>query len=604
MTWFKNRSIGVKLSFLVGVPLFMLILNTAMNYRTSELSARETADAYQNVFSQAANITQVRSNLNSEQRSILKMVLIEDRQAMKEMNDDVEKRRKESAAYLKEFEATPIDKTAREYLNEANEIKSKFVTLQDQVIALALENQDAEARKLLIGELEPTAMQYTAILRKMSAYLVEKADETNDEMFALSKASIRSGLAVAAAATVLSVLVSVFVSRLITKPINVMKEKIGLFAAGDLNVDFTDKGRDAISQMSNALAEMASSLRRVVATIQDSGIQIAESSQNFSAMAQETNASVEEFRANIEEMGTNLTQLASTSEVVNASVEEVAAGAQTTAEKGTDIARKVDDAMEVGNSGMKTVRDVVTEIESVVEGADTAKGAVMQLTDNANKIQGFVAQIAGIADQTNLLALNAAIEAARAGDAGRGFAVVAEEVRKLAEDSNVAAKNIEGLAGTIMEDLDLITKCAVDNMAQCQKAGTLSGDTESAIAKMLANLRDIATATQDLAAVAEEQAASSEEIAEAVQSMATKVNVTANAGENIRIGVTEVAAASEKVATDAEGLSRLSGSLHDELAFFKLDDAAGQGEPSKKEKPAEKNPRKMLKAGLAATANA
>ena len=89
--------------------------------------------------------------------------------------------------------------------------------------------------------------------------------------------------------------------------------------------------------------------------------------------------------------------------------------------------------------------------------------------------------------------------------------MVAEEVRKLAEDSNVAAKNIASLASQITGDLDKIVEFAQENTSDSNKAKDLSAETESAIENMITFLRDIASSPQDLAAVAQEQAASSEE---------------------------------------------------------------------------------------------
>ena len=236
--------------------------------------------------------------------------------------------------------------------------------------------------------------------------------------------------------------------------------------------------------------------------------------------------------------------------------------------------------MSAGDAGMSAVRSVVGGIGRVAESSAAATSAVLELGNRTRQIQSFVSQIGSIADQTNLLALNAAIEAARAGDAGRGFAVVAEEVRKLAEDSNVAAKNIAELASQITSDLDKIVNYAQENTSDSNTAKELSAETENAISHMIEYLRDIASSTQDLAAVAEQQAASSEEIAEAVQGMSTKINDTANASENIRTSVSEVAAASEKVAEGSENLSSLAGNLQDELAYFTIDEdvpASGKG---------------------------
>jgi methyl-accepting chemotaxis protein len=319
---------------------------------------------------------------------------------------------------------------------------------------------------------------------------------------------------------------------------------------------------------------MADNMRQIIGSVKNAGGEISLTAQEFSALAEETNATLGEFRVSVDNMGTNLNSLANTGEEVNASVEEVAAGAQATAEKGTDIARWVDDAMKAGDNGKSAVNQVVQGIEGVASNASQTAKSVQELGERARQIQGFVSQIGGIADQTNLLALNAAIEAARAGDAGRGFAVVAEEVRKLAEDSNSAAKNIAELAGAITGELDKVVSMSLKNATESDTAKTLAIETEETIGHMLDYLKEISGATQDLAAVSEEQAASSEEIAEAVQNIATRVQTTAGAGETIRTGAVDIATAADRIASGALKLSGLAEDMQRLLEFFKTNDGA------------------------------
>jgi methyl-accepting chemotaxis protein len=571
MTWLKNRSIGAKLGILSGIPLIILIILTISNYISSRNSNQFFVEAYEDYTVPNMDTFVARVQLQATQKDVLKVILNTDPAKAEEFRDDLTARRQEVVSALDSLSKADLDSDDKQRLSRIQTIAANLRRLQDECLELGAANRDAESYAKFFNEVEPVATDYSGILIELSKSMTEKTHKSQEEALKTSKDMNVSGLAGAAAAVVFTVLLSVFISRMITKPINVMKEMVALFAEGDLSVDFSDDGRDAISQMGNELQQMAESLRDVVKAVQGAGSQISDSAQDFSAMAEETNASVEEFRSNVDEMSVNLASLASASEEVNASVEEVAAGAQTTAEKGTDIARKVDNAMSAGEEGMSAVRDVVGGIGRVADSSAAATSAVMELGSRARQIQSFVSQIGSIADQTNLLALNAAIEAARAGDAGRGFAVVAEEVRKLAEDSNVAAKNIAELASTITSELDSIVQYAQTNASDSNKAKDLSTTTENAISHMISYLRDIASSTQDLAAVAEEQAASSEEIAEAVQSMSSKINNTATAGENIRTSVAEVATASEKVAEGAENLSSLSGDLQTELSFFKMD---------------------------------
>jgi methyl-accepting chemotaxis protein len=571
MSWLKNRSIGMKLGILAAIPLVLLMAITIFSYISSDKVEDGYERAYTDFALPAANFGIYRSHVQATVRDVLEIILLDDPAIIKQVADDLASRRESATEIVADYQKTDMDTKEKEIMGRINQFSVQFRSLQDKVVELGARSKgNVEAMDVYFNELNPITVQYTNAIEELSDYLVSKTVQEQELAAEYSGKVADSSAVTAVIAIIFTLFMSFCISRLITKSINTMKNNIVTFAEGDLSMSFDSGGKDAIAHMGAELNRMTETLRKVMNTIKNAGNQISDSSQDFSAMAEETNASVEEFRSNVDEMSANLSSLVSSSEEVNASVEEVAAGAQTTAEKGTDIARKVDNAMSAGEEGMNAVRSVVDGIGRVAESSAASTSAVLELGNRARQIQSFVSQIGSIADQTNLLALNAAIEAARAGDAGRGFAVVAEEVRTLAEDSNTAAKNIADLASQITLDLNKIISYAQENTTDANKAKELSGETENAISNMISFLKDIANSTQDLAAVAEQQAASSEEIAEAVQNMSTKINNTAVAGENIRTSVAEVAAASEKVAEGAESLSSLSGNLQTELSYFKM----------------------------------
>ncbi|MDR1137610.1 MAG: methyl-accepting chemotaxis protein [Synergistaceae bacterium] len=573
MSWLKNRSIEMKLGILVTIPLLLLVGLTIFNVYSLDRVNDIHAYSYNNYTVQATNMAILRANTQANMKNVLKLICTDDSGTAKEIEDDMAVRRAEINKILDDFDKTEKDSKETSLYNEIRQVLTGYRSIQDNIIKIGYETKaNEEAIDMYFNEFEPVGKNFNDVVTELSAYLISENERAQKEAEDFSNSAWHASMMIAAAALVITLLMSFMVARAVTKPINVINENIKKFASGDLTISYDVTGKDAISNMGAEILHMAATLRSVVNIIMDAASKISDSSQDFSAMAEETNASVEEFRANVDEMSVNLSGLASASEEVNASVEEVAAGAQTTAEKGTDIARKVDNAMNAGDEGMNAVHSVVDGIGRVAESSAASTSAVLELGNRTRQIQSFVTQIGSIADQTNLLALNAAIEAARAGDAGRGFAVVAEEVRKLAEDSNVAAKNIAELASQITSDLDKIVNYAQENTSDSNKAKELSAQTEEAISNMINYLRDIASSTQDLAAVSEEQAASSEEIAEAVQSMSTKISDTANASENIRTSVAEVATASEKVAEGSEVLSGLAGQLQEELAFFNTGD--------------------------------
>ncbi|MCL1874818.1 MAG: methyl-accepting chemotaxis protein [Synergistaceae bacterium] len=336
-------------------------------------------------------------------------------------------------------------------------------------------------------------------------------------------------------------------------------------AEGDISgrIDITE--HDEFGTLEEHLNKMMENMSSMYAGSIQMNEKIVAAAEKFTLLALRTKESVDQLSINVNEVGDNLTMLASAVEAANASVEEVTAGIQTTAGSGTNIAVQVDEAMKAGKNGMESVVKAVAGIEEVATDASTAAKSVRELGEKAQQIQNFVAEIGGIADQTNLLALNAAIEAARAGESGRGFAVVAEEVRKLAEDSNVAAKNIASLAGTITNDLVNVVGMSQRNAEASQEAKALSVKTKDLIGNMISILGRIAESTQSLAVVSKEQAGSSEEIAREVQDITTKVADTAKASENIRFGVSGVSSDAETMTRGAEDLALLANNMEKSL---------------------------------------
>jgi methyl-accepting chemotaxis protein len=538
-------------------------------------------NAYEKAAVPAMDVGVARANFQAAQKDVLLIILAAEADRadkIRDFREDMKERRAHQVEIIESLMKIADTEAEKQDIFKLGEIIKICSKLQDEVIELGLNGNKTERGSKLFEELEPALNEYYELLRGIADNLMEEARDVQNASRAYSARSLRTNTGIVTVAVMVTLLLAFLVARLITKPLATIEENIGRFSEGDLTIDYAVTGRDAIARMGHAILEMAANLREVMRNVKNAGNEMSESAQDFSAMAEETNASVEELRANIDEMSVSLSSLAAVSEEVNASVEEVAAGAQTTAEKGTDIARKVETAMSAGETGVNAVRSVVAGITRVALSSAASTEAVMELGNRAKQIQSFVTQIGGIAGQTNLLALNAAIEAARAGDAGRGFAVVAEEVRKLAEESNVAAKNIADLASQISADLDKIVSYAEASTRDSDKAKDLSARTEEAISNMIENLREIASSTQDLAAVSEEQAASSEEIADAVQNMSAKINDSSNSGENIRNSSKEVATASERVAERSEGLANLAGILQEELAFFNIGDAADRAE--------------------------
>ncbi len=241
---------------------------------------------------------------------------------------------------------------------------------------------------------------------------------------------------------------------------------------------------------------------------------IGEASERITSKSRDIQGGTETQRDRIQATATAM-------EEMNATVLEVAKNASNAAEQG-----KL--AKDKAQEGATVVEHSIEAMNTTQRQAEVLQANMSQLDDRARAIGSVITVIEDIADQTNLLALNAAIEAARAGEAGRGFAVVADEVRKLAEKTMTATKEVG-------ESILSIQKVAAANISSMQgalddlsKATGLARDSGVALKEIVASTEASAGQIQSIATAAEEQAAASEEINRSIEEINSIALATSN----------------------------------------------------------------------------
>ncbi|MBT0654143.1 methyl-accepting chemotaxis protein, partial [Geomobilimonas luticola] len=208
-------------------------------------------------------------------------------------------------------------------------------------------------------------------------------------------------------------------------------------------------------QVSKSAEVMASSVAETSATIEQMTVSIdrvAQSAEELASSVSETSSTIEQMTVSVDQVAGNTQELQQVATDTAATVEQLAISIRESAkniESADDVAKA---AAKEGSAGQEAVQQALAAMERVGSVIDKTALSIANLGKRSEEIGSIVRVINEIADQTNLLALNAAIEAARAGDAGRGFAVVAEEVRKLAERSVNATREIGEVIKQVQAD--------------------------------------------------------------------------------------------------------------------------------------------------------
>ncbi len=322
----------------------------------------------------------------------------------------------------------------------------------------------------------------------------------------------------------------------LNESVNTMLVSMNQFAQGDLSVHLATTSDDEIAKLFEGFNQTVSKMNQLVQRVQTAsnktvgGVsEIGEMTHSIAATVEEQSAQVADIAAAMEEMAQTITENAN-----NASQAQ-----KTVAANDATV-----------NEGGRRLIEALAKMENIASIVASSADAVQRLGESSAMIGEITQVIEEIAEQTNLLALNAAIEAARAGEQGRGFAVVADEVRKLAERTANATKQISTKIRQIQQDTGKAVEYMEHGSIEVKEGTELAKQAETSVKGILAGSREVQMIVNTIAAASSQQAAAAEEIARNIDGM------NAASQENSR-SVQNVARLSGELVNVAQGLNEL-----------------------------------------------
>ncbi len=311
---------------------------------------------------------------------------------------------------------------------------------------------------------------------------------------------------------------------------------------GDLTVRMLGQYAGELQKLKENINNMANSINSLLLQISDSADITASAAAEISAIAETLAASAAENSAQVDEIATAIEEMSRT-------ISENAMGATRAAE----VAEK---NKQIASDGGKAVQQTVNKMNEIASVVRASAEKIEKLGESSKQIGEIISVIDEIADQTNLLALNAAIEAARAGEQGRGFAVVADEVRKLAERTTEATKQIANMIKGIQKEMEDAVRAMKQGTDEVNSGIELADRAGNALREIMQSSQEVWDMINQIAAATEEQSSTAEQVAKNVSSISQVTSDTANRVQDI--------------AKSAEDLAKQTDILRTLLERFKL----------------------------------
>ncbi len=455
-----------------------------------------------------------------------------------------EEGKKAYQATVEQLQNTERSEEGRKLLGEISHSYDTYRVVVDREIQLRRSKQAKEATTLALSP------QTFAMRRDLLAAVNDfvKFQKTNRDAVLRQQESLERNakflpLALALAGLALGTTVAVLLPRSLSRRVDAMLSMIHEIANHNLGgMDMEITSEDEIGRAGHALNDMKNNLRGMMKSIAQTAEHLASASEQLSASASEqaTGADVQKDQA----------------AQVSTAMQEMSATVAQVSENSSRASEAAHQAAQTARQGGTIVDEALTKMRAIADGVRATAAKMDELGKASDRIGLIVGVIDDIADQTNLLALNAAIEAARAGEQGRGFAVVADEVRKLAERTTGATREIAQMIKSIQGETRLAVNAMEAGTQQVEEGVKHTAQAGGSLKEIIRMAEQVGEMVTYIATAATEQSSASEQ-------------VNQNMDQITRL-VGESAAGSQQAAKACHELSGLAFNLQKMVSNFQL----------------------------------
>lgn len=561
-----KMTVGKKI---MGGFIFVILVTAIMSAYTY-LKTDDISKDYQNVMN--LNIEKIvlseelATEIAEEAATVRRFNLTKDLAA----KDKFEKLKITSDQKITKMEKMFVTEKAQTLIKKIKDNKATYEDFAVKAMAAQVAGDQVQLNSFIVQGAKPydiAADGTKELVEMIKVFVANEQKKIADEVSSVQNTILTINLLIFAIAIAVSFVISRGISTIAQQLVKAAHQ----IANGEItSEDVTTTATDEMGQMARAFSQMKDNLRNLIKEVAKSAEYVSASSEELTASANQSALAANQIAGAIDNIAQGTATQMEAIDNTSVVVEQLSASVQQVAANANEVAVLSNKTADAAHNGGGAIENAVKQMHQIEVAVGISAQMVSTLGERSKEIGQIVDTIAGIAGQTNLLALNAAIEAARAGEQGRGFAVVAEEVRKLAEQSQEAAKQIAELIGGIQNDTKQAVLAMDDGTREVQVGSEVVINAGAAFKEIEKNIQLVSKQVQEISAVMQQMAGGSEQIVGAVNDIDETSKKSVSATQNVSAATEEQSASVEEIAAASQALAKLAEDLRMAVSVFKI----------------------------------
>ncbi|PMC40533.1 hypothetical protein CJ195_02130 [Bacillus sp. UMB0899] len=368
----------------------------------------------------------------------------------------------------------------------------------------------------------------------------------------------------------LSVVVSIFLARSMTRPINKIVAIMKKAEKGDLTHRADYLYKNEVGQLGNSFNHMIDNMTLMIRENKKASTQAVNSANDLKRISVESASATEQIAIAIDEVAKGAVSQVNYSEKTNLEMKELSSEINEVADNMIKVSTITETTKKLSSQSIVTIEELTEKNKEMGTNISQVDETMDQLNEEIEQIKEIVKMIKSVSDETNLLSLNASIEAARAGVAGRGFAVVAKEIRKLADQTKNSSLRIETVISSILSQTKKSVELVKTTITLFKEQSVSIHDTQQAFENILAGTNSIIYEINYIEASIDKINVNKEKVEHAINEMVDVAEVSSATAQEVTATTEEQSAAAEELGDLASSLSQTIVELENTINKFKV----------------------------------